>query len=169
MQVVCANRTCKKRDVPLKGCSECKAVKYCSKDCQLADWSSHKSECSKDLRKQRGKECENLLEQTLAARRSGSTSAILHLAEDTRQLHPDSCKSKRVRELRRQNVQMATHEWQNKSVEDREQIQRMSRFVLRLSVDQRARFTNELMEAERSSPARAAELLHIVWNNLQYD
>jgi hypothetical protein len=31
----------------LRKCSACKAVEYCSKDCQRADWSGHKTDCKK--------------------------------------------------------------------------------------------------------------------------
>ena len=36
---------CDKSDSPLKKCSQCSSVFYCSVDCQKADWKSHKSNC----------------------------------------------------------------------------------------------------------------------------
>ena len=36
---------CDKSDLPLKKCSQCSSVFYCSVDCQKADWKSHKSNC----------------------------------------------------------------------------------------------------------------------------
>ncbi|KAI6145463.1 hypothetical protein BKA82DRAFT_129435 [Pisolithus tinctorius] len=36
---------CGKGGVPLSVCSRCKRVKYCSKDCQVKDWKTHKKNC----------------------------------------------------------------------------------------------------------------------------
>jgi hypothetical protein len=43
--------SCKRDDAPehpqrLQQCSKCKVVKYCSRECQLSGWSSHKRVCS---------------------------------------------------------------------------------------------------------------------------
>ena len=38
-------RACAARDVSLKKCSVCLAVRYCSAACQKADWRRHKGEC----------------------------------------------------------------------------------------------------------------------------
>ncbi|KZT67860.1 hypothetical protein DAEQUDRAFT_672474 [Daedalea quercina L-15889] len=37
---------CGKTDVPLKICSKCHAAKYCSAECQRADWREHKQACT---------------------------------------------------------------------------------------------------------------------------
>jgi len=53
MRMICA--FCKRRSLePLKHCSACSTVSYCSRDCQLADWKNHKVECKKQqkLKKQ---------------------------------------------------------------------------------------------------------------------
>ncbi|KAI6104714.1 hypothetical protein EV401DRAFT_2275047 [Pisolithus croceorrhizus] len=36
---------CGKGGVPLFACSKCKRAKYCSKDCQVKDWKTHKNNC----------------------------------------------------------------------------------------------------------------------------
>lgn len=36
------------REDQLKLCSGCRAVKYCSKECQISDWKAHKAICRKD-------------------------------------------------------------------------------------------------------------------------
>jgi hypothetical protein len=36
---------CGKKDIKLKSCAKCKIVKYCSKECQCADWNNHKQTC----------------------------------------------------------------------------------------------------------------------------
>ncbi|KIK13865.1 hypothetical protein PISMIDRAFT_17684 [Pisolithus microcarpus 441] len=36
---------CGKGGVPLFACSKCKRAKYCSKDCQVKDWKTHKKNC----------------------------------------------------------------------------------------------------------------------------
>ncbi|KIK13866.1 hypothetical protein PISMIDRAFT_371194 [Pisolithus microcarpus 441] len=36
---------CGKGGVPLSACSRCKRAKYCSKDCQVKDWKTHKKNC----------------------------------------------------------------------------------------------------------------------------
>ncbi|KAF8992051.1 hypothetical protein BDQ17DRAFT_1413515 [Cyathus striatus] len=45
---LCAH--CTNRGNPtLKNCSGCRQIKYCSKECQKADWKRHKSECRSSL------------------------------------------------------------------------------------------------------------------------
>lgn len=36
---------CKKENQSIKVCSKCKNAKYCSKECQINDWKTHKPEC----------------------------------------------------------------------------------------------------------------------------
>ncbi|KXS99254.1 hypothetical protein AC578_6181 [Pseudocercospora eumusae] len=36
---------CSKANIPLRACTRCRTTSYCSKDCQINDWSSHKSTC----------------------------------------------------------------------------------------------------------------------------
>lgn len=38
---------CKKEASDLKFCTGCNVIKYCDKDCQKADWKSHKKTCKK--------------------------------------------------------------------------------------------------------------------------
>lgn len=45
---VCHN--CHTPNSNLMWCSKCHAVKYCSKDCQRANWSNHKINCNKHLK-----------------------------------------------------------------------------------------------------------------------
>jgi splicing suppressor protein 51 len=40
--------TCKKTDVKLKRCAKCSKTKYCSRDCQKANWKAHKKVCTQD-------------------------------------------------------------------------------------------------------------------------
>ena len=40
-------RHCEKVDKELKRCGKCKMAKYCSNECQLADWPTHKLVCKK--------------------------------------------------------------------------------------------------------------------------
>ena len=40
---VCNN--CNKTFEKLLKCSKCKKVKYCSRECQIADWKKHKKNC----------------------------------------------------------------------------------------------------------------------------
>lgn len=40
---------CLKVDCKLSHCSKCRAVYYCSKECQKADWSRHKGVCDSDV------------------------------------------------------------------------------------------------------------------------
>ena len=44
-QTKCGNICCKKDGIMI--CSRCKIIKYCSKECQVADWKRHKTECFK--------------------------------------------------------------------------------------------------------------------------
>lgn len=49
----CHNSQCihrNKTDVKLKSCSKCLVAKYCSKDCQVADFSLHKHNCKKTIK-----------------------------------------------------------------------------------------------------------------------
>ena len=39
----------------MKKCSACRLVRYCSEECQLADWKSHKGPCKTKVRKEGGK------------------------------------------------------------------------------------------------------------------
>lgn len=38
---------CSKSDIKMSNCSACKAVTYCSKECQINDWKFHKTRCFK--------------------------------------------------------------------------------------------------------------------------
>lgn len=40
-------RVCAKTVEHLKKCSVCRAVSYCSVDCQKVDWNQHKKVCQK--------------------------------------------------------------------------------------------------------------------------
>lgn len=48
LENACAN--CKKPQselsIPLKRCAKCQNMQYCSRECQLADWKSHKKNCT---------------------------------------------------------------------------------------------------------------------------
>lgn len=43
----------KKGDIQFKRCSRCKKTLYCSKECQVKDWSKHKLECKVNDEKER--------------------------------------------------------------------------------------------------------------------
>jgi len=49
---------CGKGDVKLLKCGRCHAVKYCSRECQKLDWSSHKSLCGKKTATEKAAETE---------------------------------------------------------------------------------------------------------------
>jgi hypothetical protein len=36
---------CGEREGPLRACARCRAIKYCSRACQVADWRRHKRVC----------------------------------------------------------------------------------------------------------------------------
>jgi hypothetical protein len=40
-------RSCGVAPEKLMACSSCKKVRYCSRECQKADWKRHKEECGK--------------------------------------------------------------------------------------------------------------------------
>lgn len=44
----CGNKACTKKvkETDLKACGGCRTKKYCSKDCQKADWKEHKAACT---------------------------------------------------------------------------------------------------------------------------
>lgn len=42
----CAHSECRMPEAVLKRCAKCKNVWYCSRECQTADWSSHKVICT---------------------------------------------------------------------------------------------------------------------------
>lgn len=48
----------------LRECSRCRGIRYCSKECQAADWSVHKQACSKE-------EAERLSAQYEKAKKDG--------------------------------------------------------------------------------------------------
>ena len=49
----------------LRECSRCHGIRYCSKDCQAADWSVHKPACTKE-------ETERLSAQYAKAKQDGT-------------------------------------------------------------------------------------------------
>ena len=52
---VCEN--CDKETSKMQKCSRCRLVRYCSRDCQLADWKEHKKACKKAAAREKdGKE-----------------------------------------------------------------------------------------------------------------
>ncbi|VDB90042.1 unnamed protein product [Peniophora sp. CBMAI 1063] len=47
-KVTCSNPTCDREESPsgaLRACSQCHAARYCSSECQKADWKAHKKSC----------------------------------------------------------------------------------------------------------------------------
>ena len=49
---VCKN--CGKEASKMQKCSRCRLVRYCSRDCQLADWKEHKKSCKKAAARKKG-------------------------------------------------------------------------------------------------------------------
>jgi hypothetical protein len=47
VDVVCNNCQVKLEGGPQPRCARCKAVPYCSRDCQASDWTEHKKSCEK--------------------------------------------------------------------------------------------------------------------------
>ena len=45
---------CGKEAARMKKCSVCKLVRYCSEECQLGDWKSHKKSCKNAAARKKG-------------------------------------------------------------------------------------------------------------------
>jgi hypothetical protein len=42
----CCNPDCNEMSHKMKKCEKCKKTRYCSKDCQKANWSDHRINCN---------------------------------------------------------------------------------------------------------------------------
>ena len=42
----CCNPDCNETSHKMKKCQKCKKTRYCSKDCQKANWSAHRINCN---------------------------------------------------------------------------------------------------------------------------
>jgi hypothetical protein len=45
--LVCALPSCQRSDVKLMRCAQCEETRYCSRECQVADWKAHRKVCDK--------------------------------------------------------------------------------------------------------------------------
>ncbi|KDR79804.1 hypothetical protein GALMADRAFT_241889 [Galerina marginata CBS 339.88] len=47
----CGNPECyaRQREIELKACARCKSMRYCSRECQVAHWKSHKTSCNNNM------------------------------------------------------------------------------------------------------------------------
>lgn len=130
MSTICANPECGKRDIPLRACSRCKTVKYCSVECQRAHWSLHKSPCRKDQQRAESprsrSECSEDLdkeEEARAIRLLGEAIAGLKgpMSWDKRcevqealvpeHLHSIGLRSERVAALMSEYVRLTYEQW----------------------------------------------------------
>ena len=62
----------------IQKCARCFTAYYCSRECQIADWSNHKLECSNLLDIKKNKEIKKLNDDLLEMRRS-QMEAIFHV------------------------------------------------------------------------------------------
>ncbi len=117
---LCGNRKCRVTGAKLRNCARCRAVGYCSRDCQKEQWTrEHKEVCREGLRAEMAEKVVKLNEKAkilLAA--DGEPEELKDLIDSISRLDVDSAKGKEVRRSVRE-VEQAMKERLSKRPKER--------------------------------------------------
>ena len=94
--MLCANKRCRASGSKLRNCGRCRAVGYCSSECQKEHWPVHKSVYREGLREELTKEIIDLSEQAKTVAASDGVEGLEDIVEGLTRLDVDCVRGKQV-------------------------------------------------------------------------
>lgn len=97
--IFCASKQCRApKGTPLRRCSRCRSVGYCSEDCQKAHWSEHKLACTPSFRQEANSRSMEVLASIKTKADNDSYDGIQELVQEAAEIDLDSLQGRRLQQ-----------------------------------------------------------------------